>query len=153
MGVPATLPSNQHVSPHCANTPHGLTLLTVNCAEENIEDGEGRLGYYSVASDGTTSLTFNSTSIQNAVILGLFTLVLGALVLPLFGLSLGSLLGGADEPTGYGSAYGSEPAYGQGLEEPVYNSEFGRRKGLQDVMSPVVAALSNGKKKYEEEEE
>merc|ERR1712179_555906 len=81
--------------------------------DENLieEEGEGRLGFYTVGSDGSTTLAFNATSIQNAVILGLFTLVLGALVLPLFGLSLGSLFG-TDEATGYGSAYGSKPAYG-----------------------------------------
>ena len=43
---------------------------------EEAEDGEARLGYITVASDGSTSLTFNATSIQNAVILGLFILVL-----------------------------------------------------------------------------
>merc|ERR1739846_28762 len=36
------------------------------------EDGEARLGYITVGSDGSTSITFNATSIQNAVILGLF---------------------------------------------------------------------------------
>merc|ERR1712098_1006325 len=121
MGVPATLPSNQHVSPHCANTPH--THLQLHLHPERSHPGPVHAGPRSLGSPT---------------------------VRPLY---LGSLLGGADEATGYGSAYGSEPAYGQGLEEPVYNSEFGRRKGLQDVMSPVVAALSNGKKKYEEEEE
>ena len=76
--------------------------------------------YYTVAGDGSTTLAFNATSIQNAVILGLFTLVLGALVLPLFGLSLGGLFG-ADETTGtgYGSAYGynDEPSYGSGQQK------------------------------------
>merc|ERR1712079_597991 len=45
------------------------------------EEGDPRLGYIAVGSDGTTSITFNATSIQNAVILGLFILVLGALIL------------------------------------------------------------------------
>ena len=73
------------------------------------------LRFYTVGSDGSTTLAFNATSIQNAVILGLFTLVLGALVLPLFGLSLGSLFGAESTGSGYGSQYGhSEPAYGSG---------------------------------------
>ena len=49
------------------------------------------------------------------MILGLFTLVLGALILPLFGLSLGSLFGAESTGSGYGSQYGhSEPSYGSG---------------------------------------
>ena len=76
---------------------------------EEEEEGDARLGYVSVGSDGTTSITFNATSIQNAVILGLFVLVLGALVLPLFGISLGGLFG-SDSDTGYGYGY-EQPAY------------------------------------------
>ena len=69
-------------------------------AEDDIseEEGEARLGYITVAADGSTSLTFNATSIQNAVILGLFILVLGALLLPLFGVF-------GEEETGYGYGY------------------------------------------------
>jgi hypothetical protein len=79
------------------------------------EEGDARLGYITVGSDGSTSITFNATSIQNAVILGLFVLVLGALVLPLFGISLGSLFGSSDSAdTGYG--YGYEQ---QGYEAPA----------------------------------
>lgn len=74
------------------------------------EEGDARLGYVTVAGDGTTSITFNATSIQNAVILGLFVLVLGALVLPLFGISLGSLFGSDEADTGYGYGY-EQPAY------------------------------------------
>merc|ERR1712049_57226 len=88
-----------------------LALFASACAEDfEQEDGEARLGYITVGSGGATTLTFNATSIQNAVILGLFSLVLGALVLPLFGLSLGSLFGAESTGTGYGSQYGfSEP--------------------------------------------
>ena len=95
-------------------------LLVVTCALAFLaavsaetfteeEEGDARLGYVSVGSDGTTSITFNATSIQNAVILGLFVLVLGALVLPLFGISLGGLFG-SDSDTGYGYGY-EQPAY------------------------------------------
>ena len=37
---------------------------------------------------GASTLTFNATSVQNAVILGFLLLVLGALILPLFGVNL-----------------------------------------------------------------
>merc|ERR1712203_21786 len=63
------------------------------------------LGYITVGNSGATTLTFNATSIQNAIILGLFILVLGALVLPLFGISMGET-----EETGYGYGY-EQPAY------------------------------------------
>ena len=85
-----------------------LALVSAETYTEE-EEGDARLGYVSVGSDGTTSITFNATSIQNAVILGLFVLVLGALVLPLFGISLGGLFG-SDSDTGYGYGY-EQPAY------------------------------------------
>merc|ERR1712018_122630 len=119
-------------------------------ADEKLieEEGEGRLGFYTVGSDGSTTLAFNATSIQNAVILGLFTLVLGALVLPLFGLSLGSLFGAESTGSGYGYQYGnSEPAYGSG-GDPY--AEFVRRNGVESV-APVIEALMKGKKKYDED--
>ena len=84
-------------------------LALVSAETYTEEEGDARLGYVSVGSDGTTSITFNATSIQNAVILGLFVLVLGALVLPLFGISLGGLFG-SDSDTGYGYGY-EQPAY------------------------------------------
>merc|ERR1712117_727643 len=112
-----------------------LCITISACAVTCNEEGEERLGYYSVASDGTTSLSFNSTSIQNLVILGLFGLALGALF-------------GAEEAadTGYGYGY-EQPAYGQG----AYGN-FAKRHGM-DFVAPVLSALTKGKKKYEEEEE
>ena len=87
-----------------------LAIVSAVSAETyEEEEGDARLGYITVGSDGSTSITFNATSIQNAVILGLFVLVLGALVLPLFGISLGSLFGSESSDTGYG--YGYEQQY------------------------------------------
>merc|ERR1712147_202357 len=128
-------------------------LANVVRAEENLieEEGEGRLGFYTVGSDGSTTLAFNATSIQNAVILGLFTLVLGALVLPLFGLSLGSLFGAESTGSGYGSQYShSEPSYGSGVGGGDPYAEFAQRKGTESV-APIIEALRKGKKKYEDE--
>ena len=47
--------------------------------------------YYTIDSAGASTLSFNATSVQNMVILGLLVLVLGALILPLFGISLSGL--------------------------------------------------------------
>ena len=104
-----------------------LAAVSAETFTEEEEEGDARLGYVSVGSDGTTSITFNATSIQNAVILGLFVLVLGALVLPLFGISLGGLFG-SDSDTGYGYGY-EQPAYtsdGYDVPESSYQS-FSKR--------------------------
>ena len=44
--------------------------------------------YYSITSGGASTLSFNATSVQNMVILGLLLLVLGALILPMFGIEI-----------------------------------------------------------------
>merc|ERR1712018_708503 len=81
-----------------------VAFLAVAHAEElSADEGEARLGYITVGNSGATTLTFNATSIQNAVILGLFILVLGALVLPLFGVAVGDSTG--DSGSGYGYGY------------------------------------------------
>merc|ERR1711997_1070953 len=83
-----------------------LTVCLALFAQCQAEDeGDARLGYITVGNSGATTLTFNATSIQNAIILGLFILVLGALVSPLFGVSMGE-----EEETGYGYGY-EQPAY------------------------------------------
>ncbi len=102
-----------------------LALFGLSSAE-SYEDGDERLGYVSVGSSGATSLTFNATSIQNAVILGLFILVLAALILPLFGISLASLSGDSGD-TGYGYGY-EQPAYDTGYDAPAQNYQsFAKR--------------------------
>merc|ERR1712018_113895 len=103
-----------------------LALFAQCQAEE--EAGDARLGYITVGNSGATTLTFNATSIQNAIILGLFILVLGALVLPLFGVSMD---GEYEEPAGYGY----DPA--------AYNYQ----KRSVDF-APIVAALSKAEETY-----
>jgi len=128
-----------------------IALFASSALAYNVEEEEGdaRLGYFNVA-NGVTSLTFNATSIQNAVVLLLFLGLIGALIVPLF-------LGGAapppapaPAPTGDGYGYG----YGQ---EQVYDDASGyggyAKRSLLSNLSPVLEALSSGHKKYEEEEE
>ena len=76
-----------------------LTFVAAKTNTEEEEKMEPRLGFATVSSDGTTSITFNATTIQNAVILSLFILVLGLLILPLFGIDLGGLFGSARSDT------------------------------------------------------
>merc|ERR1711902_427856 len=156
MGI-HTLPSEYHTHSHITRFQIKMkwqyailafALFSAASAEALMEEeGDPRLGYISVGSDGTTSITFNATSIQNAVILGLFILVLGALILPLFGISLGSLFGSDSSDTGYG--YGFDQAtYGQGYEPSAnaYNS-FSKRS-LQ-MAGPILEALSKGEEEYQ----
>jgi hypothetical protein len=120
-------------------------IVSAVCGESyEEEEGDPRLGYITVGSDGATSITFNATSIQNAVILGLFVLVLGALVLPLFGISLGSLFG--DGGTGYGYGF-DEATYGNEYAAPAsaYNT-FSKRS--IEMLGPVLDALNSAKEKY-----
>lgn len=105
------------------------------------EAGDARLGYITVGDSGATTLTFNATSIQNAIILGLFILVLGALVLPLFGVSMD---GEYQEPeAGYGYGY-EEAAYG--YQDPA---SYTYQKRSVDQFAPIVAALSKAEEHYQ----
>lgn len=124
-----------------------LFCSAVRCEAVEEEEGDARLGYVSVGSDGTTSITFNATSIQNAVILGLFVLVLGALVLPLFGISLGSLFG-SDSDTGYGYGYESPDYTSAGYDAPAANYQSYAKRSI-DMVGPVLDALKSGQEKYE----
>jgi hypothetical protein len=113
--------------------------------ELSDEEGDARLGYVTVGANGATTLTFNATSIQNAVILGLFMLVLGALLIPL----LGAL--GEDEETGYG--YGEQTSgYQSGYEQPSTGYNTYSKRSVE-MMGPVLDALSSAYKKYDDEEE
>jgi len=112
-----------------------LGVASIHCNEA----GEGRVGYYTVTGSGASTLTFNATSVQNAVILGFLLLVLGALILPLFGVNLFA----EDE---YGSSSTDSAAY----SEAYYN--FAKRAGL-DLMGPVMSALDKGRKKYSKGED
>jgi len=116
-------------------------LFAVAKADLVEEEGDARLGYITVGNSGATTLTFNATSIQNAIILGLFILVLGALVLPLFGVSMG---GYEESGSGYGYGY-EQPAYG--YEEP--SSGYGYQKRSISEFAPIVDALQKAQEKYE----
>merc|ERR1712244_50441 len=113
-----------------------LLVTVASVRGESTEDGEARVGYYSINSAGASTLTFNATSIQNAVLLGFIVLVLGALILPLFGVNLLA----SDE---YTSA-STDAVYGQAY------SNFAKRTGLENLVGPVMSALHKGKKRYEE---
>lgn len=101
-------------------TVASLALFASVKADE-LDEGSARLGYITVGNSGATTLTFNATSIQNAVILGLFIIVLGALVLPLFGITAGDSF---DDSQSQGYGYGYEQAE-YGYQEPY--SQYSKR--------------------------
>merc|ERR1712185_209673 len=107
-----------------------LAFFATAHAELIEEEGDARLGFISVGNTGATTLTFNATSIQNAI-------VLGALVLPLFGVSV------EEEATGYGYGY-EQPAYG--YDEAA--SGLGYAKRSVDSVGPVLAAMASAQEKY-----
>ena len=96
-----------------------LAVLASSACAYEYEEGDARLGFINVGTDGVTSLTFNATSIQNAVVLLLFLGLIGALIAPLF---LGAAEAEAD--TGYG--YTQEST---GYEEPAtgYGTGYAKR--------------------------
>jgi hypothetical protein len=130
-----------------------VVALVAHCASavkselEEEEAGDPRYGYFTVGSGGTTTLTFNATSIQNGVILALFIFVLGALIIPLYTGVFNAQDTGYEEPaSGYGYGY-EAPA--SGYEEPGYHN-YAKRS--LEMMGPVVSALSAARQKYEEEQ-
>lgn len=129
-----------------------VALALVACAHatddvELEEEGDARLGFITVGTDGSTSLTFNATSIQNAVIVGLFILVLGALLLPLFGAF------GDESGSGYGYGY-EQTAYNQqsGYEQPSSGYSTYSKRSVE-MMGPVLDALSSAYQKYNNDDE
>jgi len=120
-----------------------FALLASAYAEDLVEnEGDARLGYITVGDSGATTLTFNATSIQNAVILGLFILVLGALVLPLFGVSMGDFV----EDTGSGYGYGYEqPAYAE-YDQSAYSTYS--KRSIKEA-APILAALQKKQDQYQ----
>lgn len=116
---------------------------------EGEEEGDARLGFINIGTNGVAALTFNATSIQNAVILLLFIGLVGALIAPLF-LGLAGNSGGAGataDATGFGYGYGQEST---GYEDPAGYAGYAKRS-LINNFAPVFEALSAGHKKYEEE--
>jgi len=116
-----------------------LAVLASSACAYEYEDGDARLGFINVGSDGVTSLTFNATSIQNAVVLLLFLGLIGALIAPLF---LGAAEAEAD--TGYG--YTQEST---GYEEPA--TGYGGYAKRSIDFAPIVHHLAAAHQKYDEE--
>jgi len=117
-----------------------LIAFTQTVSAVSYEQGDERLGYINIASDGTTAVTFNATSIQNAVVLVLIVSVLGVLILPLFGVPLSSLFSASNDSgySGESSGYENDSAY---QYSPALKRSF-------DILGPILDALVQAKNKY-----
>merc|ERR1712049_95063 len=110
-----------------------LALFASACAEDfEQEDGEARLGYITVGSGGATTLTFNATSIQNAVILALF------------GVSMDEYISDSGSGSGYG--YGYEQSAYDGYQQPEYG-QYSKRS--VEEFGPIVDALHKAEEHYQ----
>ncbi|XP_050692935.1 uncharacterized protein LOC126983848 [Eriocheir sinensis] len=101
------------------------------------DEGAGRFGFLTVNEEGA-KLTFNSTSLQYAVVIGVVLLILGLVVIPLIGFDVAKLFSPRDS---YDNHYG--------YDTNNYSSYTSYAKRSLDVLSPVLTALAEGYKKYD----
>ncbi|KAK8403638.1 hypothetical protein O3P69_000019 [Scylla paramamosain] len=116
--------------------PVNSALSNENLVEK--ETGDPRVGFLSVDDDGAT-LTFNSTSLQYAVVIGVVLLILGLVVVPLLGFDLAKLFSSRDDYDAYGYSY----------DQDNYSSYTSYAKRSLNVLSPVLEALAQAYTKYE----
>ena len=124
-------------------------LVNYSYSEEKFtEEGEARLAYYTTTGDGSTFATFNGTSMQNLVILGIISVVLASLLLPYLGLSQGlfGLFAGESSNTNRND-FPPIPALGAGASL-VGNQGFKRRAG--EIEHPVIKDLAKSQMQYED---
>ena len=113
----------------------------------NPEEGEARLAYYTTTGDGSSFMTFNGTSMQNVVVLGVILVVLGSLLLPYYGITNGIL-----------GLFEAEPNTNKndftGIPIPNINTNLGYgtyqtiSKRSSESMEPVWKAIMESHKKY-----
>ena len=68
-----------------------ILLASKTSAEDNLDEDEARLAYYTNTAEGSSYATFNGTSMQNFVVLGVIVVVLASLLLPYYGITNGIL--------------------------------------------------------------
>ncbi|XP_071546805.1 uncharacterized protein [Panulirus ornatus] len=98
-----------------------------------------RFGFLNLDGDSST-VTFNSTSLQYAVIAGIVILLVALVVVPLLGFDLATLFSARDGYDPYNYGYDQNNAY---------SSYTSYAKRSLDILSPVLTALSQAYKKYE----
>ncbi|XP_027239076.1 uncharacterized protein [Penaeus vannamei] len=117
-----------------------LCLFAVARAEDdNSLEETARFGFLSLDDNGAT-LSFNSTSLQTAVVVGVILLILALVLVPLLGFDLAKLFAGKESYDYPNYAYDNTQGYSS------YTSYAQRSLNL---LSPVLTALTEAYKKYE----
>ncbi|XP_045118512.1 uncharacterized protein LOC123508706 [Portunus trituberculatus] len=117
--------------------PVNSALSKENLVEQETSDP--RFAFLDVDDDGAT-LTFNSTSLQYAVVIGVVLLILGLVVVPLLGFDLANIFSARDDYNAYGYGYD---------QDNYYSSYTSYAKRSLNVLSPVLKALAQTYTKYE----
>ena len=118
-----------------------LCFWTVN-GEENKSE---RISSYIVSTNGSNSIFFNTTYIENLAIFGVGASVLAALVAPLFGFSLTSFLGDGSSSNSEYAKYGFEKF----THDQQKQSTLFYRKS-QNLIGMVNDSLEKGRDKFKE---
>ena len=112
--------------------------------EEPIEN-DPRLAYFTNTAEGLSYATFNGTSMQNLVVLGVILVVLGSLLLPYYGITNGILGLFDDEPNTEKNDFNMNESLFSGNNFAPYQGIIRRS---EDEVEPIWKAIMNYQQKY-----
>jgi len=122
-----------------------LAFLALAAAEEDMEP---RLGFLSNPTTNSIALTFNQTSLNNALLFGAAFLLVTVIVLPILGITI---FGGAFDVFGLGDAFRRRDrnAYSQEYDANAdYYAQYAQQRSLS-LLDPIMSALRSAYEKYE----
>jgi hypothetical protein len=116
----------------------------------SAEDLEPRFGFPSTdTSTNSIALTFNQTSLNNALLFGAAFLLVTVIVLPILGITI---FGGAFDVFGLGDAFRRRDrnAYSQEYDASAdYYAQYAQQRSLS-LLDPILSALKSAYERYEE---
>jgi len=113
------------------------------------EEVEPRLGFLSNPTTSSIALTFNQTSLNNAILFGAAFLLVTVIVLPILGITI---FGGAFDVFGLGDAFRRRDrnTYSQEYDANTdYYAQYAQQRSLS-LLDPILTALKSAYEKYEE---
>lgn len=124
-----------------------VALAFVACVV--AEEVEPRLGFFSQPDSSSIALTFNQTSLNNAILFGAAFLLVTVIVLPILGITI---FGGAFDVFGLGDAFRRRDrnAYSQEYDASAdYYAQYAQQRSLS-LLDPIMSALKSAYEKYQE---
>jgi len=124
-----------------------LALFALVAAEEDVEPRI--FGFLSNPTANSVALTFNQTSLNNALLFGGAFLLVTVIVLPILGITI---FGGAFDVFGLGDAFRRRDrnAYTQEYDPSAeYYAQYAQQRSLS-LLDPILSALKSAYEKYEE---